>query len=185
MAPNDKDAETATGATDAPARAESAGRGEASGKGGPMSLLIALAGVTAVAVGAGFGLGPLTAMQIENTLTAREGARAEEKHDAPADFGGNIALQPIEAVVTNLAEPADVWVRLESSMIYHPDRVENPVVIAGEIRQDMLAYLRTLNLAQLGSPSALLHLREDLNERARLRAGDKVDRLIVQALIVQ
>ena len=58
-------------------------------------------------------------------------------------------------------------------------------VLAGEIRQDILAYLRTVSLAQIQGPSGLLHLREDLNERVQIRSKGAVKELVIQALIVQ
>jgi flagellar FliL protein len=62
---------------------------------------------------------------------------------------------------------------------------QNPDVIAGEIRQDVLAYLRTLSLAQIQGPSGLLHLREDLNERVKLRSKGVIQELVLETLIVQ
>jgi flagellar FliL protein len=57
--------------------------------------------------------------------------------------------------------------------------------MAGEIRQDVLAYLRTLSLAQIQGPSGLLHLREDLNERVKLRSKGVIQELVLESLIVQ
>ena len=62
---------------------------------------------------------------------------------------------------------------------------QNPDVMAGEIRQDILAYLRTLSLAQIQGPSGLLHLREDLNERVKLRSKGVIQELVLETLIVQ
>ena len=63
--------------------------------------------------------------------------------------------------------------------------IANPEATAAELRQDVVAYLRTINLSQLEGPSALQHLREDLNERATLRTGGQVSELIIQSLVVQ
>jgi flagellar protein FliL len=49
----------------------------------------------------------------------------------------------------------------------------------------MLAYLRTLSLAQIQGPSGLLHLREDLNERVKMRSKGVVQELVLETLIVQ
>jgi flagellar FliL protein len=48
-----------------------------------------------------------------------------------------------------------------------------------------VAYLRTVPLAQIEGPSGFLHLREDLNERARIRSGGKVKELVVQSLMLE
>jgi flagellar FliL protein len=87
-------------------------------------------------------------------------------------------------VVTNLASSDDAWVRLESALVMASADGANDV-LAGEIRQDILAYLRTVSLAQIQGPSGLLHLREDLNERVQIRSKGAVKELVIQALIVQ
>ena len=94
-------------------------------------------------------------------------------------------LKPIEAVVTNLAAPADTWIRLETAMVFKNGDLENPEVTAAELRQDMLAYLRTVTVARLEGPSALQHLRDDLNERAALRTGGRVGEVVIQTLVIQ
>jgi flagellar FliL protein len=70
-------------------------------------------------------------------------------------------------------------------MVFKNGDLPNPDVTAAQLREDMLAYMRTVSLAQLEGPSALQHLREDLNERASLRTGGAVTELIIQTLVVQ
>ena len=55
-------------------------------------------------------------------------------------------------------------------------RVGRSNALAAAIAEDIVAYLRTVPLAQLEGPSGFLHLREDLNDRARIRSGGKVAR---------
>ena len=61
----------------------------------------------------------------------------------------------------------------------------DPKVMAAEIRQDIVAYARTLTLAQLEGASALQHLREDLNERVVTRTNGQVSELIIETMVVQ
>ena len=42
-----------------------------------------------------------------------------------------------------------------------------------------------MTLTQIEGASGFQHLREDLNERARIRSGGKVRDLVIQALIVE
>jgi flagellar protein FliL len=42
-----------------------------------------------------------------------------------------------------------------------------------------------VTVARLDGPSALQHLRDDLNERASLRTGGRVSELIIQTLVIQ
>jgi flagellar FliL protein len=88
-------------------------------------------------------------------------------------------------VVTNLGQPSDVWIRLETAMIFQNGALKNPEVTAAEIRQDLITYARTMTLAQLEGPSALQHLREDLNERVVKRTNGAVSELVIETLVVQ
>ena len=63
--------------------------------------------------------------------------------------------------------------------------VQKPDVLAAEIAEDLLGFMRTLSLAQISGASGLQHLREDLSERASTRSGGLVRELIVQTLVVQ
>lgn len=154
---------------------------------GLIGLIVAGAVVTVVAAGGGVALGKMTSSGIERAVAAREAAAKPPADDHPPSvkYSGDMVLQPISAIVTNLASPTDTWVRLEASMVFKNGDLPNPKVAAAEVRQDMLAYMRTLSLAQLEGPSALQHLREDLNERAKLRTGGAVSELVIQTLVVQ
>ena len=152
---------------------------------GLIALVVAVAAVTVVAAGGGVALGMMTSSGIERTVAEREAAKPVDDHPLSIKYSSDMVLQPISAIVTNLASPTDTWVRLETSMVFKNGDLPNPDVAAAELRQDMLAYMRTLTLTQLEGPSALEHLREDLNERASLRTDGAVSELIIQTFVVQ
>lgn len=152
---------------------------------GIVGLIITAAVVTLVAVGGGVVLGMKTSSSIEKTIADREAAKPVEDRPLSLKYSGDMVLKPIDAVVTNLASPTDTWIRLETAMVFKNGSIANPEVTAAELRQDMVAYVRTVTLAQLEGPSALQHLREDLNERASLRTNGAVAELIIQTLVVQ
>jgi flagellar FliL protein len=143
-------------------------------RGGMLGLILSVAVVTLAAAGLGAGLGMRTASTIETAEPAQSAA-----------LDGDMVVQPVEAVVTNLAAPGDVWIRLETAVVFKKGAVENPAVMAAEIREDILAYARTVSLAELEGPSALQHLREDLNERVAIRTDGRVNDLVIQSLVVQ
>ena len=74
--------------------------------------------------------------------------------------------------------------RVEASIVVDPTKVEDQTVLAAAISADTLAFLRSLELAQIEGARGLLHLREDLKERAQLRSP-AVDDYIIQSLIAQ
>jgi flagellar protein FliL len=102
--------------------------------------------------------------------------------EAPAQPSTIVDLPPI---VTNLGEPQDTWVRLEGSIIFDPKTLPHPEAVAGEIGDDVLAYLRTVSLHQLEGPTGLENIRQDLNERAATRSGGKVRAFVIRTLVVQ
>ena len=107
---------------------------------------------------------------------------AESPASAPAQSSTIVDLPPI---VTNLDAPQDTWVRLEGSIIFDPKTLSHPEAMAGQIGDDILAYLRTVSLHQLEGPIGLENLRQDLSERAATRSGGKVHAFVIRTLVVQ
>jgi flagellar protein FliL len=107
---------------------------------------------------------------------------AESTASAPAQSSTIVDLPPI---VTNLGSPQDTWVRLEGSIIFDPKTLPHPEAVAGQIGDDILAYLRTISLHQLEGPIGLENIRQDLNERAATRSDGKVRGFVIRTLVVQ
>ncbi|MBA1154729.1 flagellar basal body-associated FliL family protein [Microvirga mediterraneensis] len=145
-------------------------------------LTLGLLTLLSAAIGGGFGLVMVSGIerQVEEKYKA-----LPQKTEVASPYKGNIAIKKLAAVVTNLAGSASDWVRLEASIVYRSGEEEHPDVLASETRQDILAYMRTVSLAQIQGPSGLLHLREDLNERARLRSKGVIQELVLETLVVQ
>jgi len=108
---------------------------------------------------------------------------AESSASAPPAQPSTIVDLP--PIVTNLGAPQDTWVRLEGSIIFDPKTLPHPEAVAGQIGDDVLAYLRTVTLHQLEGPIGLENIRQDLNERAATRSGGKVQAFVIRTLVVQ
>ncbi|QFU17680.1 flagellar basal body-associated FliL family protein [Microvirga thermotolerans] len=151
------------------------------GKGG---WLITLAVLSILATGTGGLFGLYLVSAVEKAID--EMKKSEDSKKAPAlAYSGDLASKSLAPVVTNLANGDDTWVRLESSIIFSAGAIQNPDIVAAEIRQDILAYLRTLSVSQIQGASGLQHLREDLNERVSLRTKGLVREIVVETLVVQ
>jgi flagellar FliL protein len=98
---------------------------------------------------------------------------------------GAATVVDLPPIVTNLGAPQDTWVRLEGSIIFDPKTLAHPEAVAGQIGDDVLAYLRTVSLHQLEGPIGLENVRQDLNERAATRSGGKVTAFVIRTLVVQ
>ena len=149
-----------------------------------MTLAIVLGIMTIVAGGAGAGLGLMLTPGL-NQSKAKAAEAEKAKEDEPPNYSSGQFIQTVPPIVTNLAQPSKTFVRLESSLLFKGAPDTNPEVIAEKLSGDYIALLRTISLSRLEGPSAIHHLREDLFEYAALRAGGKVEEVIIKSLVVE
>jgi flagellar FliL protein len=109
--------------------------------------------------------------------------KAATRKDGQADAGSEEpSVLPIEAITTNLAAPSDIWVRMELSLVFDgaPD-----AALGEQIHQDFLAFMRTVKLPQVEGASGFQHLKEDLEERARIRSNGRVRKILIKTLLFE
>jgi flagellar FliL protein len=94
-------------------------------------------------------------------------------------------VKSLPAIVTNLAAPDRTWLRLEASIIVEAAEAKQADLLAAQIGEDVVAFLRTVTLPQIQGASGFQHLREDLAERVRVRSGGRVRELLIQTLIFE
>jgi flagellar protein FliL len=160
------------GASDA---ADGAGGGKAK-KPSLVSLIVEFVAVAAIAAGAGAATAFLQGAPASTPAAETTAAKA-----APVPEKALVELPPI---VTNIASPADLWIRVEASVVVD-GKAAATEVLAAEIATDALAYLRTLTIAQIEGPIGLENIRQDLTERAVVRSKGKVSEFILKTLVVQ
>ncbi len=132
------------------------------------------------------GGGALVGRQIVSaTRAADDKAPAEAGKPAAAAAAPARALKELTPVVTNLAAPEGAWIRLQAALVF--DKADAPAMdlLAPKVGEDVLAFVRTLTLEQIQGASGLEALRDDLNERARLRSDGKVRELLIEMLVVR
>lgn len=147
------------------------------------SVVSVIAGVLII-TGLGIGGGGLFGLQIAARMEADASAKAGAPQVAPAkpNATGNLSLKTLSPVITNLAAPERTWVRLEASIVTEGEQSD---LMAAQITEDIVAYLRTVTLQHIQGASGFQYLREDLSERMRVRSGGKVRDLVIQSLIVE
>ena len=136
--------------------------------------------LSAAAGGAGVGLQVFST--IEKVVESRPEPTPLQVH---AQYTGSTQVHRLQPILTNLAVPEDVWIRLESSVVFQGELSPHPELLASQIGQDILSYLRTVSLAQIQGASGLQHLREDLSERASIRSEGAAREVIIETLVVQ
>jgi flagellar FliL protein len=157
-------------------------------KGGKLQTIAIVLGLTLVAAGGGTALGfllgkpqpaPVAAAPDSATPAADAPLAAKADPAAPADVV--LALEP---VLTDIASPPGTQLRMQASLIVSPEGVADQTVLAAQVQADMIVFVRTLELAQIEGARGLLHLKEDLLERAKLRSPAVID-LMVRSLVVK
>lgn len=120
---------------------------------------------------------------------AQDGERRAHEPATPATAAKPPNLRELKPIVTNLAAPPGVWVRLEAAIAL---KGEGPPIgppdldrLAADITADTVGYLRTLTLRQIEGADGLRHLREDLSERAAIRSKGQVSEIIIETLVAQ
>ena len=142
-----------------------------------------LAVMTAAAVGVGWMSGAYLKSSEAPPKPAKldHSQKAEEKkaEKPPAD---KPVLVDLPSIITNLAAPEDVWVRMELSLVYDGPQ---PDATTQAIHQDLLAYVRTLKMYQVEGASGYQHLKADLQERAAIRSDGHAKDVLIRTLLFE
>lgn len=159
--------------------------GDAPAKSGMMGMILGLGLATLIAGGAGAGY----AFYVQKKSAAPEQAAKPAREEPAAaskgkegEMSGLLALQPI---ITNLAAPPGMWIRLESSVMVEGLPTKDVETLRKDVTEDVLAFLRTLTLPQVEGPMGLLHLKEDLNDRVAVRSKGKAREVVIQTMVLQ
>ena len=145
---------------------------------GKANLLVTIAALTVLAAVGGGVVGKLIVAAAHAPASPEPAAKA-------LPYGGDVVVRELPAIVTNLAAPEGVRMRLQVSLVYGRKDVENPALLMGQVSDDLVAFLKTLTLPQIEGASGLQSLREDLNERASVRSQGRVRELVIETLVVQ
>jgi len=159
--------------------------------------------VTAIAAGAGFGVSMLlkpAAQDMAREMNAKTAENTESGEDHPVkldehgdpieeegDGKGEGAMKQSYAkqlapILTNLAAPSDVWVRMELAVVGERDLTDEVLEL---VHQDLFAYMRTVKLHQVEGPSGYINLKAELSERAAIRSGGVAKMVLVRTLVFE
>lgn len=157
-----------------------------------MSVIIPLLLLTLIAGGGGFAvatlLGPNLAPAPQGATAASGGDHASEPAEETEgdEHGENTGIiRQLAPIVTNLASPKDVWMRIELSIVIRPEAKAEQDLIAVKSSDQILALLRTIDLAQIEGPSGFLHFREDINDLVRESSEHKVAQVLINSMVVE
>lgn len=165
---------------------ETGGMAETDGKEGVKASggisILAIIILSLMAAGSGGGFGFIVPALFKAGATPQKDVAHD---DTDYSVSTSTRLKPLVSITTNLAQPKSTWIRLEAVIVMTESLGSNSDVIAKQMSEDIIGYLRTISLDQLDGPSGFQHLREDLNDRVRVRSEGKVAELIITSLIVE
>jgi flagellar FliL protein len=115
------------------------------------------------------------------TEAGGHGEAKDEHGDAKA--AGNPLLLDLPPIMTNIAAPSDIWLRVELSVIF--DEPPTDPGMADAIHQDLLAFVRTVKMHQIEGASGFQHLKADLGERASIRSGGHAKEILIRTLLFE
>jgi flagellar FliL protein len=138
--------------------------------------------VTLLAIGGGGGFGFYLSGSLKPEPAEKPAPPrvAESKPTLPSDT----KVIPLASIVTNLAEPKNAWIRIEASLVTE-GQIEGESSLSGKVAEDVVAFLKTVPLAEVEGAGGFEHLREDLNDRVRVRGGSKVRELVIHGVIIE
>jgi flagellar FliL protein len=143
--------------------------------------LMAILIVTLICGGGGAFFG----MQIPKIVEIGDpNAKKVEAHKADP-HAKKISIRNLAPITTSLAAPANTWIRLETAVLVVEQLGPDADALLGKLAEDVIAYLRTVPLEQIEGPSGFQHMREDLNDRVRIRSEGKVTEVMIQAFVVE
>ena len=129
---------------------------------------------------------------VESAPAHGEAGTAEEKESTAGTEESNediplkdLKVIPFPPILTTLAEPKGKWIRLEGALLAVPGSEKAPELLAEETGEQILAYLRTLRLAEIETASGFLGLRDDLNETVKIMSEGQVRGVLIHGLIVE
>jgi flagellar FliL protein len=133
----------------------------------------------------GAGAGGYFGMQVPGIVGHDDTPKEKQDHAKPVNPASKLTIRMLQPVTTNLANPATTWIRLEAAALIKEDLGAEGDLILTKLAEDITAFMRTVPLDQIEGPSGFQNLREDLNDRVRVRSHGKVTELLIQALVVE
>ncbi|MFT3732436.1 MAG: flagellar basal body-associated FliL family protein [Hyphomicrobium sp.] len=119
-----------------------------------------------------------------------DATHAEDTSPPPpaAPVAGRFPADAIElaipSVITDLGTDPKVRARLDVSIIVAHGTPESTTLI-GEVREDVIAYLKGLNVSDIEGVRGFQNLREQLDDRARIRGRGAVLGLLIGGLVFE
>jgi len=159
--------------------------GPASGGAGDLIKSMAIAILLGGAGGVAFGyLAIPTPEPVPLTKDESPAAKKEPLAPAPERFPSDAREIPVPSIIVDLkGEPAR-RIRMDLSIIAVHGTAETGVM-KDEVREDVIAYLKGLTITDIQGVRGFQHLREQLDDRAKIRGRGAILGILVGGFLVE
>jgi flagellar protein FliL len=140
----------------------------------------------AIVLGAGGG-GAFGYFAIPDGTAASPQVQSESKPQpapTPGRFPNDAIELAVPSVITDIGTDPKMRARLDVSIIVAHGTSESTTLI-GEVREDMIAYLKGLTVADIQGVRGFQNLREQLDDRARVRGRGAILGLLIGGLVLE
>jgi flagellar FliL protein len=97
----------------------------------------------------------------------------------------DVVLTPFPPITSNIAMPESVWIRLEGVMAIKPNSGVKPADLVQIASTQMIAYVRTLKLADIQGATGFQAFNADLNELVRNVTEGQARAVLISGFIVE
>ncbi|HML27316.1 MAG TPA: flagellar basal body protein FliL [Hyphomicrobium sp.] len=147
-----------------------------------VSAIIAL--LLGIGAGGAFGYFAMPEASSSNA-SSQSAAGTQSTPPPPAGRFPNDAIEiAVPSVIADLASGAKVRARLDVSIVVVHGTPETTTLV-GEVREDVIAYLKGLSLSDIEGVRGFQNLREQLDDRARIRGRGAILGLLIGGLVLE
>ncbi len=152
------------------------------------NIAVVLLILTVIAGGAGAGFSfAFVAPKPQSAVAApaKEPEKVAEKHEQHSSrFPPDAMEMALDPIVASLGPDAKTKMRLEVSMIVTKEAASAPL-LKKEMAEDIVTFLNGVTVADISGTRGFQNLREDLNDRARIRGRGMVFGLLISGFVVE
>lgn len=94
-------------------------------------------------------------------------------------------IVPISPIIANIANPSTTWIRMEATLAVSKAATAKPADIAQMVSPRILAYLKTLKIADLQSASGMQFVSADIDEIARTASTGQVRSVLLTGFVIE
>lgn len=151
--------------------------------GGAADLVKSVLAAVIIGVGGGGAYGYFVLPNSASAL-APPAAQIEEKPPAAGRFPNDALAIEISSIIADLETAPRMRVRLDISIIVAHGTQET-TTLKDEVKEDVIAYLKGLTLSDFQGVRGFQNLREQLDDRARVRGRGAILGLLIGGLVLE